>query len=114
MKITKENSEAFNWGQNCNGWHLVNTDTLSVIKERMPPGTEEVEHKHSKSQQFFFILQGQATFFMEKEACKVNPNEGIHVQPNVRHQIKNQTNEDLVFLVISQPRAHGDRIIEHG
>ena len=113
MKITKANSEAYDWGEKCKGWHLVNTNELSVIQELMPPDTQEVKHKHSKSQQFFYILKGQATFIIDEKEIQIEQNEGIHIKPNVIHQIKNQTKEDLEFIVISQPHAHGDRIIEN-
>ena len=76
----------------------------------MPPGTEEALHFHHKSQQFFYILTGTATFEIEGATIKVDANEGIHIKPNQQHKIKNDSNADLHFLVISEPMAHGDRI----
>jgi len=57
MKITKANNEAYAWGEKCKGWHSVNTSASSVIQELMPPGTQEIKHKHSKSQQFFLYFE---------------------------------------------------------
>lgn len=54
--IDKTSAEEYVWGQNCRGWHLVKSQTMSVIREFMPPHTSEVRHKHAKSNQFFFIL----------------------------------------------------------
>ncbi len=113
MEISKTNSEAYSWGEKCKGWHLVNTNDLSVIEELMPPGTQETNHKHSKSQQFFYILKGKATFVIEGTPYTINENCGIHIKPNTLHQIKNRTNEDLEFIVISQPHSHGDKIVVH-
>lgn len=113
MKVTKENSEEYDWGQKCKGWHLVNTTELSVIQEIMPSGTKEIKHKHSTSQQFFFIIKGVATFLINGEKHIINSNQGIHIQPNIFHQISNETNENLEFIVVSQPHSHGDRIIEN-
>ncbi|WP_456440437.1 cupin domain-containing protein [Psychroserpens sp.] len=113
MKVTKTNSKEYSWGQKCKGWHLLNTNELSIIQEIMPIETQEVKHKHSKSQQFFYILQGQATFIIGDKKYKVDKNQGMHINPNIIHQIKNQTNENLEFLVISQPHSHGDKIIEN-
>ena len=113
MKITTTNNEEYDWGEKCKGWHLVNTNALSIIQELMPPNTQEVKHKHSKSQQFFNILKGQATFIINGKEFQIEQNEGVHIKPNVTHQIKNQTREDLEFIVISQPHAHGDRIIQN-
>lgn len=76
----------------------------------MPPHTSEALHYHQKAQQFFFILEGQATFEIEDEVFVVNTNEGCHVEANKKHKIKNEGATDLHFLVISEPKAHGDRI----
>jgi len=40
MKKTKSNSEEYNWGTKCKGWHLVNTAALSVIQELIPKQNE--------------------------------------------------------------------------
>lgn len=90
---------------------MVNTKELSVIKERMPPGTSEVKHFHNKARQFFYILKGIASFEIGESEQIVNQNEGIEIPPAVSHKIINNTNYDLIFLVVSQPESHGDRII---
>lgn len=77
----------------------------------MPPGTEEVKHKHEFAQQFFFILKGEATFWVEEEQLIVKAGEGIHVLPGKVHKIKNETEEEIEFLVISEPHSHGDRVV---
>ncbi len=56
MKVTsKQNSEHYVWGNNCDGWHLLKTDSLSIIQENMPPNTHENLHFHSHAQQFFIF-----------------------------------------------------------
>jgi len=44
MIISTENAEHFIWGNACDGWHLLRSDSLSVIQERMPPETSEQLH----------------------------------------------------------------------
>ena len=110
MKRTRQNSEKYTWGTDCLGWHLVNNPQLSVILEHMPPDTSEVKHKHQRAQQFFFILKGVATFDLDGEMILVRENEGIHVKKDQVHQITNNTNNDLEFLVISHPHSHKDRV----
>jgi len=110
-RVTDINSsEHYTWGQNCDGWHFVKTENLSIIKETMPKGTQEKLHYHKKSQQFFFILSGEATFEIEGTIYTVNQNQGISVSPNEKHKIKNNTDTDLEFIVVSNPISHGDRI----
>ncbi len=89
---------------------MVNTKELSVIKERMPPGTSEVKHFHNKARQFFYILKGTASFEIGESEQIVNQNEGIEIPPNIPHKIINNSENDLTFLVISQPESHSNRI----
>jgi mannose-6-phosphate isomerase-like protein (cupin superfamily)/ribosomal protein S18 acetylase RimI-like enzyme len=110
MKRSTQNAEHYTWGQHCDGWHLLNSDTLSVIEERMPPGASEVLHAHRSAQQVFYILSGTATFTVEGKTMTIEANESIHISQGKLHQIANRQTHDLTFLVISQPKAQGDRI----
>ncbi|PQJ78608.1 cupin domain-containing protein [Polaribacter porphyrae] len=109
MKKSKENSEHYYWRNNCSGWHLVKSENLSVIEELMPAYTSEQKHYHNFSEQYFYILNGTATFEIENKILQVNKGEGLHIYPQVIHQIKNETATNLEFLVISQPTTNGDR-----
>ncbi len=109
MKKTKQNSEHYKWGDNCDGWHLVKSENLSVIEELMPPNTQEQRHYHVKSEQFFRVLKGIASFEIEDNVIELRVGEGMHVLPKQKHSIKNEGSENLEFLVISQPPSHGDR-----
>src|ERR1700704_4823336 len=107
--ISRAASEHYTWGQNCDGWHLVKDASLSVIQERMSPGTSEVRHFHQIAQQFFFILLGDAVMEVNGENIAIHTGEGLHIPPGVPHQIQNLSNNPVDFLVISQPPSHGDR-----
>ena len=41
MIANRQNAPHYRWGDGCDGWHLVRAPQLSVIQERMPPGTQE-------------------------------------------------------------------------
>ena len=105
-----KNAEHYLWGENCDGWHLLKSESLSVIQERMPFGTAERRHFHNSSQQLFYVLSGTASFEMEEEVLQINPGESIHVQKGKPHCIANSGTEDLEFIVISEPKAQGDRV----
>ena|SRR5579862_509904 len=107
--ISKENAEHYTWGGQCDGWHLVKSSELSVIQERMPSGTAEIRHFHHRSQQFFYVLSGEAQMQVEGRLLTLAPGQGIWIPVGTPHQIKNVTVEDVHFLVISQPPSHGDR-----
>lgn len=108
--INSELAEHYNWGESCDGWHLVKTSKLSVIQERVPPNCAENRHYHRNAEQFFFILSGVATMEMDGEFFTLTANDGIHVSAGVKHQISNQHHSDLLFTVTSTPPSHGDRV----
>lgn len=111
MPKSIRNAEHYVWGEKCDGWHLLKTDSLSVIQELMPPGTSEQLHYHERAQQLFYILEGIAHFEVEGEELIVHAKESLHILPATKHKIQNrQKNELLHFLVISVPKSHGDRI----
>jgi mannose-6-phosphate isomerase-like protein (cupin superfamily) len=110
MLTTLNNAEHYLWGENCDGWHLLKSESLSIIYERMPPGTQEARHFHNKAQQFFFVISGEATLELDGKECVIREREGLHVPPNKPHQIFNRSGADVFFLVISQPPSHGDRV----
>jgi mannose-6-phosphate isomerase-like protein (cupin superfamily) len=112
MSISRANAEHYQWGNRCDGWHLVKDAALSVIEESMPPGTAEVRHHHRKALQFFYILAGEAVMEIEGRATTLPAGHGFRIPPGARHQIRNVSSSPVRFLVISQPPSHGDRVIE--
>jgi len=109
--VAKNNSlKHYQWGNHCDGWNLVDETTLSVKLERMPPHTSEQKHFHEYSQQFFYILKGEAIFEIQRERITVKSEQGIHIKAGIEHRIMNESNEDLEFLLSSQPSIVGDRI----
>ena len=110
QKVSKyEPLNHYKWGNNCDGWVLVDTEDLSVKQERMSPQTSEALHYHEKAQQFFFILKGIATFEVEGRLFTVKKNEGFYINPGAKHRIANNSNEELEFILSSQPSTNKDR-----
>lgn len=109
--ISAATAEHYTWGSVCDGWHLVKGDALSVIQERMPPGASEQRHYHERARQFFFVLRGVATMELDGKLVTLREREGVEVAPGVPHTMMNRSAADVEFLVVSVPRAHGDRIV---
>jgi len=97
------------WGNQCEGWNLVDENMLSVKLETMPSGTEEILHYHQHAQQFFFILKGEAVFEIEGEIVLVHEKEGIHINPKEKHRIMNGSDTAMEFILCSQPSTQHDR-----
>ena len=108
--VNKQNSFYYLWGNGCDCWNLVDNESLSVKQESMPAGASEQLHFHHHAQQFFFILNGTATFCIEGEHTTVTEQNGLLIQPGQKHIITNESLGPLDFLVISQPSTNNDRV----
>ena len=107
---SKNNSEHYNWGESCEGWHLLKSEGFSIIEELVPPGSKEQRHYHNSAQQFFYVLSGEANLEVSGVKHLLRTGQGFHVSPKEPHQLSNTSSEALEFLVISQPMSHGDRV----
>lgn len=107
--INTKTAEHYKWGTNSDGWHLLKSDSLTVIEECVPSGESEQRHYHEKAQQFFYVLSGTAHLEVDGVVHKVKPGSGFHVPAKVPHQLVNMGSDVLRFLVISEPKSHGDR-----
>jgi quercetin dioxygenase-like cupin family protein len=108
--ISRQTAQHYSWGTGCDGWHLVKTESVSVIEERMPPGTSEVRHYHQKANQFFYVLRGNLRIDVEGNENSLSAGQGLHIEAGKRHQVHNRSASDVEFLVVSNPPSHGDRM----
>jgi mannose-6-phosphate isomerase-like protein (cupin superfamily) len=107
--ISTATANHYEWGQGCDGWHLVRTAGLSIIEERMPPGTREARHWHARARQFFYVLSGTLSMEVEGERHQLGARTGIELAPGLAHQATNESDRDVEFIVVSLPPSHGDR-----
>ncbi|BAZ12934.1 cupin 2 domain-containing protein [Calothrix sp. NIES-4071] len=111
MKKNKHTAKHYLWGNNCHGWHLVKQPELSIIQEEMAPNTSEVRHYHQHSRQFFFILCGEATIEVNGRRQVLRAHEGLEILPGQTHQVFNESQQNIEFIVVSQPPSHEDKIL---
>lgn len=110
--ISIENAGHYGWGDQCEGWHLLQEADLHIILEKVPPGRAERRHRHGKARQFFFILSGRAVMELDGREYPLLPGQGLPVPPGLSHQFRNPYDEPVEFLVISHPTTRGDRADE--
>lgn len=99
----------YKWGDNCDGWNFVSNPDAAIKQELMPAQTSEKLHFHTHAEQFFYILKGQATFFIENETVLINANTGIQIKAGDKHKISNETDRNLEFILFSYPSTQNDR-----
>src|ERR1700722_17042245 len=112
MKTSIASAEHYTWGDPnnpCDGWYLLRTPELSVIEERMPPGTSEERHLHKKSRQFFYLLWGEFTMECDGVEYTLHAGEALEIAPGLAHQAINRSHAATRFLVTSSPPSHADR-----
>ena len=109
LTANKETALHYTWGTGCDGWILSPSHDMLVIEERMPPKAFEQRHFHSKARQFFYVLNGQLTMELEGELHHVPARSGIEIVPGAKHQARNDSDDDVNFLVVSSPTTRGDR-----
>lgn len=110
MVVSTENTEHYIWGKVCDGWHLLKRDDMSILQERVPAGSAEIMHYHTRARQFFYILEGEGTMEFDDHQTVLHQGEGLEIPPQIRHQFRNLSSADVHFLVISVPAARGDRV----
>jgi mannose-6-phosphate isomerase-like protein (cupin superfamily) len=97
------------WGEGCDGWRLLDRADLGVIQERIPPGTSEVRHFHSRARQVFFVLEGRLAIVSDRGTFELAAGDSLEIPPTELHRVHNPFERDALFLVISAPTTRGDR-----
>jgi len=103
-------AEHYVWGEACDGWRLLDRAELNVIQERIPPGAGEVRHFHARARQLFFVLRGQLQIEQSDEVFQLHAGDSLEMPPGVAHRVRNVSDVDASFLVVSAPTTKGDRI----
>lgn len=105
--ISPETARRAVWDDECTAYYLLDRSDLSVVQELLPPGARSRAHAHDRSRQFFYVLRGDATMMVGPRTVSLPAGSGLEVPPRVRHQVRNDGEEDLEVLVVSSPRVSG-------
>ena len=83
--VTTANAEHYLWGGTNDGWHLLKREDISIIQERMVPGSREERHLHHRARQFFYVLDGTLTMHMPDGDVRLPAGAGYEVQIGRAH-----------------------------
>ncbi|WP_241687453.1 cupin domain-containing protein [Flavobacterium sp. YO64] len=75
-----------------------NTLKMSIVE----PGKSTHAPHHHPEEEFFFILEGTAEFFLNGKTVTAGPNTSFYCPPNAEHGISNAGKTDLKYLVIKK------------
>src|SRR5919205_257181 len=88
---------------------LFGLKNFGVNLTRLAPGGESaLLHRHSKQDEFVYVLEGEPTLVTEDEEVQLSPGmcAGFPAQ-GIAHQLVNRTDRDVVYLEIGD-RTPGD------
>lgn len=70
---------------------------------RMPPRSANTLHKHLRAEEFYFVLGGTGRLRVGNETLTVPKYGGVLVGPDELRQVFNDTDEEVLWLIIGAP-----------
>ncbi len=85
----------------------------SLAEARLPPGASTTGHHHLKTEEIYYILEGEGLMRIGEERQHVVPGDAIAIPPGTFHQITNTGQALLKFLCCCTPTyEHEDTVLE--
>lgn len=84
----------------------------SLAEACVPPGCTTIAHLHRRTEEIYFLLEGQGRMVIEGESRDVRTGDAIAIPPGSVHQITNTGEGPLRFLCCCAPAyEHEDTIL---
>jgi mannose-6-phosphate isomerase-like protein (cupin superfamily) len=79
------------------------SENLGARLWRMPPKSANTLHKHIRSEEFYFVLEGTGRIRIGEDTLTVPKHGGVLVGPDQLRQVFNDTDEEVLWLIIGGP-----------
>jgi mannose-6-phosphate isomerase-like protein (cupin superfamily) len=91
---------------------LHHTAEQSLAEATLEPGRATDRHYHARTEEIYFLLEGQGDLELDGERRRVGPGDAILIPPGARHQIR-ALEERLRFLCCcAPPYSHEDTYLD--
>ena len=70
---------------------------------RMPPWSANTLHKHIRSEEFYFVIEGTGRMRIGGQTVTVPRYGGVLVGPDQLRQVFNDTDEEVLWLIVGAP-----------
>lgn len=70
---------------------------------RLPPRSANTLHRHLRAEEFYFVLQGTGRLLVGGQTLTVPKYGGVLVGPEQLRQVFNDTDEEVLWLIIGAP-----------
>jgi len=88
--------------------NLLDTEYCKVKQIIIKPGQAPSYQYHFKREEVWVVVQGEGELKLNGKKTKVTLGQIIHVPVEVKHQITNNNNEDLIFIEIQTGEYFGE------
>jgi mannose-6-phosphate isomerase-like protein (cupin superfamily) len=102
--ITKDGSEIRELLAHRNS--VIRNQTLA--EARLPPGSATAPHRHLKTEEIYYIIEGRGSMRVDGDTQPVGPGDAIAIPPGAAHQITNTDVTPLRFLCCCAPGYEDD------
>ena len=79
------------------------SENLGARLWRLPPRSANTLHKHIRSEEFYFVLEGTGRMRVGDETLTVPKYGGVLVAPGQLRQVFNDTDEEVLWLIVGAP-----------
>ena len=84
----------------------------SLAEARLPPGASTTPHHHVRTEEIYYILEGEGLMRIGSDSRRVVVGDAIAIPPGKQHQITNTGTITLKFLCCCAPAyEHDDTIL---
>ena len=88
--------------------NLLDTDYCKVKQIIIKPGQAPSYQYHFKREEVWVVVQGKGELKLNNKITSVFIGQIIHVPVKAKHQIKNNSNEDLIFIEVQLGEYFGE------
>lgn len=76
----------------------------------MLPGETLSGHYHEQTEETFYVAEGSGVFVINGERHTAQPGDALRLEPQERHEIRNEGGEPLKLIFIKCPYLPQDRV----
>ena len=84
------------------------TEMLGARLWRLPPKSANTLHRHVRTEEFYFVLEGVGRLRVGDETLTVPRHGGVLVGPSVLRQVFNDSDAETLWLIIGAPDKEFD------
>lgn len=84
----------------------------SLAEATIPPGTATDAHYHPKTEEIYFLVQGEGVMHLGEDVFRVRTGDAVPIPPGTIHWIENDQELELKLLCCCAPGyEHDDTVL---